>query len=319
MSRSIYWDWHAGEPLVTGYDFYLESTKEISKHKPKNLDVNIGLQTNATLITDELAKLFKKHHFRIGVSLDGPEAMHDHNRVYRNGKGSFNEAIQGISLLKKHKVPFHIICVLSFHSLAYPEELYQFFKGLKIDGVAFNIEEVEGIHASSSLQNNQTPDAFSSFFNTFFKLHVKNGQPFQIREWNRFVNYKVKHLVNGTTVPFDHLTIDVDGNFATFSPELATIENNPRYPSFILGNIKTHLIIDTLNNPNFKKINNDIQKGVQACKSTCSYFDICGGGMASNKLFENGTFNSTTTMACTLTVKRMSELARQLSLNAFSL
>jgi uncharacterized protein len=40
---------------------------------------------------------------------------------------------------------------------------------------------------------------------------------------------------------------------------------------------------------------------VAACSAACEYFSVCGGGAPVNKLFENGSFTSTTTSYCTLT------------------
>ncbi|MBI3199546.1 MAG: hypothetical protein HYZ40_18955 [Rhodospirillales bacterium] len=45
----------------------------------------------------------------------------------------------------------------------------------------------------------------------------------------------------------------------------------------------------------------DVQVGTEACRATCEYFSVCGGGAPVNKLFENGRFDSTTTSFCTLT------------------
>lgn len=315
MGDSLYWDWHAGEPLVPGLEFYKATTLSIKKYKPKNLAVNIGMQTNATLITDEIAVFFKKNNFRIGVSIDGPEPIHNHNRVFRNQKGSFNNCLRGINILQKHKVPFHVISVLSKNSLAFPEEMYAFYLQLGTTGVAFNIEEVEGIHGSSSVNEDETPRLFEYFFNVFFDKHLENGEPFQIREWNKFVSHRRLNQVNGTTVPFAHLTIDTNGNFSTFSPELITIENHKRHSNFIFGNIKEDLIIDCLNKHNFREIYNEIRKGVALCKKTCDYFGSCGGGMVSNKLFENGTFNSSTTMACRYMEQKLCDIASQLAIS----
>src|ERR1043165_5634329 len=55
LSEDLLWDWHAGEPLVCGIDFYKKSHALIQKYKPADCIVNIGMQTNATLITKEMA------------------------------------------------------------------------------------------------------------------------------------------------------------------------------------------------------------------------------------------------------------------------
>ncbi|MBU4198297.1 MAG: hypothetical protein KKE37_11980 [Verrucomicrobia bacterium] len=58
--------------------------------------VQNSLQTNGLLITDELAKHFARYHFLLGVSLDGPEPVHDRYRVNAAGAGSFSAVWRGI-------------------------------------------------------------------------------------------------------------------------------------------------------------------------------------------------------------------------------
>jgi uncharacterized protein len=45
----------------------------------------------------------------------------------------------------------------------------------------------------------------------------------------------------------------------------------------------------------------DIAAGVEACRKSCEYFSVCGGGAPINKLAENGGFSTTRTAFCTLT------------------
>lgn len=78
---------------------------------------------------------------------------------------------------------------------------------------------------------------------------------------------------------------------------------HPHYGDFLFGNVFTNTLTDIYTNPKFQQANADIQRGVQRCKETCSYFGVCGGGSPSNKLHENGTFDSTETMACRLQIK----------------
>ena len=311
LSEELLWDWHAGEPLVCGLDFYETSHALIQKYKPDDCVVNIGMQTNATLITKEIAAFFKKHNYRIGVSIDGPEDLHNYNRVTRNNKGSFKNVMRGINLLHEYDVPFHVICVLSKNSLLYPREIYRFFFELGITGLAFNVEEVEGIHRSSSVQGED--DLFLDFFNTVFHLHHANNEPFPIREWEKFSTTGEHPHINGTTIPFTHLTVDVNGNFSTFSPELITIEHIKHHDHFIFGNVRQGLITDALYTDRFRKVFSEIQQGVHECKNICHHFSTCGGGMVSNKLFENGTFNSSVTMSCTLMEQRLKELVMGLN------
>ena len=99
------------------------------------------------------------------------------------------------------------------------------------------------------------------------------------------------------TQPMRILTIDTSGNFSTFSPELIGMKDE-KYQDFNFGNIYKDSFTSIKNNEKFNIVFNEITKGIKKCYESCEYFNLCGGGAPSNKLYENGTFNSTETNKC---------------------
>lgn len=76
------------------------------------------------------------------------------------------------------------------------------------------------------------------------------------------------------------------------------------YGNFLFGNVfDMETLEEVLAHQQFMSVNAEIQEGVAKCRQSCDYFLLCGGGCPSNKVFENGTFNSTETMACRLRIK----------------
>ena len=71
--------WHGGEPLVMGLDFYRKAL-EFQQKYAGGKTVHNSLQTNGTLLTREWARFFKEHDFLLGVSIDGPQDIHDRFR-----------------------------------------------------------------------------------------------------------------------------------------------------------------------------------------------------------------------------------------------
>lgn len=115
--------WHGGEPLVMGAEFYKSAIEYINKNN-KGTKVEYKIQTNGSLIDEEVIDLFKTNNFSVGISLDGPEAVHNTNRIYKNGKGTYNEVARGINLLKKANVNFGILTILSKTSQGHEKEIY---------------------------------------------------------------------------------------------------------------------------------------------------------------------------------------------------
>ena len=300
--------WHAGEPLVMPIDFY-RSAFEISERYINNeRNINQNIQTNATLITQEHCDLFKKHNVSIGVSIDGPDFIHDRNRKTRSGKGTHKQAMEGVKMLLKNGINVRVIAVLTSFTLDFPDEMYNFFVENGLRHIGFNVDEVEGTNTVSSFEN-APEQKYRDFLYRFLTL-VSRDSILEVREFHSLEN-NIKGgrgvLGNSQVNPFDIISVDTDGNFTSFSPELLA-QKSEIYGDFILGNVVSERIIDCLNSPKFNRMFQDIISGVEKCRKECEYFSICGGGAPSNKYYENGSFDSTVTKYCRLTKQLLPEV-----------
>jgi uncharacterized protein len=303
--------WHAGEPLAVPIDFYVEVFKSIKQILPSSIEVRHSMQTNATLINQAWCDFIIKEHIAIGVSIDGPKDINDLNRKTRSGKSTYEQVLKGIGLLKENLIPFHVISVISKQSLKHGKDIFEFFAALGASRLCLNIEEVEGANHTSSLQlNEETAILFKEFYQTIYDLQDKLSNTLEVREItnakNKLVNIPLDYFESNNfgqqLRPFGIITIDTFGNFSTFSPELIG-QKSEEYNDFILGNVHDCSFRESTDNPAFKKLYTDIFKGVALCKQSCPYFSFCGGGAPSNKLFENGTFNSTETLYCNYNIQ----------------
>lgn len=120
--------WHGGEPTLRGIDFYSQVLNESKLITPPAKIVKHCIQTNGTTMSKEWAFLFKKHEVLVGVSVDGPEELHDSFRVKRNGNGTFRQAIEAHNLLKEYGVPTGIVVVVNACNVSFPEKIFQFMK-----------------------------------------------------------------------------------------------------------------------------------------------------------------------------------------------
>ncbi|MEM1252773.1 MAG: cyclophane-forming radical SAM/SPASM peptide maturase GrrM/OscB [Cyanobacteria bacterium P01_H01_bin.21] len=305
--------WHAGEPLTVPVKFYEQAFNQIGSLNGQLNDglveIRHGIQTNGTLINQNWCDLFKRYHVNVGVSLDGPDFLHDVHRVTRKGLGSHKSTMRGIKLLQDNNLNFHVIAVLTRDSLAFPEEIFQFFVENGIHHVGFNIDEEEGVNESSLLRNDKTIAQYKDFMTKLLKLTKENPKLLSVRELEQTRNIiagKVD-LSKGQHVPFTMLNVAYNGDVSTFSPELLSMKSET-YGDFILGNIITDDLTSIFKTSKFRQINQDIQSGVELCKSQCDYFSVCGGGAPSNKYYENGSFNSTETLYCKLTTKVLTDI-----------
>jgi len=88
---------HGGEPLLTGETWLAELVESLHAQVPTQ--VNIGVQTNGTLLRPSMLDMLKKLGIRVGVSLDGDAEATRRHRRYANGRNSFDDVAAGLGLL----------------------------------------------------------------------------------------------------------------------------------------------------------------------------------------------------------------------------
>ena len=120
--------WQGGEPMLRGLDFYKRSVQLAEKYRQPHQRVLHTMQTNGTLVDDEWAAFFKQHDYLVGLSVDGPRAMHDAYRIDKQGRGSFDDVIRGWHCLQKHAVDVNILCTVNAANQDHPLDVYHFFR-----------------------------------------------------------------------------------------------------------------------------------------------------------------------------------------------
>lgn len=122
-------EWHGGEPLLAGMDFFrsaLAFERKYSGGRP----VHNTLQTNGTLLDAEWAAFFHDNGFLIGLSLDGPEDIHDCFRMSPSGGGTFRGVMHGLEVLHRGRVEFNTLTTISKAGEGRGAEVYRFLKGV---------------------------------------------------------------------------------------------------------------------------------------------------------------------------------------------
>src|SRR6266516_3851532 len=102
-----------GEPTLAGLPFF-EKLVQFQQHYGRDgQSVSNALQTNGTLLDKNWCDLFRSYQWLIGLSLDGPEEVNDRYRFNKEGRGTWKRVMESVELLKKERVEFNILCVLS--------------------------------------------------------------------------------------------------------------------------------------------------------------------------------------------------------------
>lgn len=120
--------WQGGEPTLMGVGFFRKAVDLLEKHRKPGMRFINTLQTNGTLIDDEWCRFFKDNDFLIGISIDGPQALHDVYRVDKAGRPTFDRVMNGLRLLQKHGVDYNVLTAVNRANGDHPIEVYRFLR-----------------------------------------------------------------------------------------------------------------------------------------------------------------------------------------------
>ena len=120
--------WQGGEPTLMGIEFFRRASALARKYLPRGASLEHTIQTNGVLLDDEWCEFLRDHSFLVGLSMDGPQPMHDAYRVDKAGAPTFPEVLRGARLMQKHNVEFNVLCTVHDANVNHPVDVYRFFR-----------------------------------------------------------------------------------------------------------------------------------------------------------------------------------------------
>jgi uncharacterized protein len=169
-----------GEPMLAGLGFFRKLVEFQKEYGRGAQTASNAIQTNGILIDDEWCSLFRECNWLVGISLDGPEAAHDRYRRNRQGQGTWTKVMKGLECLKRNKVEFNVLCVLSQANVERPGETYRFFRSLGAEYIQY-IPLAEFDECGGPLPFTITPEQYGRFLCQTFDLWWPDRRRVQIR------------------------------------------------------------------------------------------------------------------------------------------
>lgn len=279
--------WQGGEPTMMGLPFFQRAVELCAKYG-KGRKIEHALQTNGILIDEEWAKFFARHHFLIGVSIDGPAHLHNQYRVNRAGKGTHDKVMAAIALLKANRVEFNTLTVVGKHNAGQAREVYEFLLAAGSRYIQF-IPLVERISSneSSVLQLVMPGESaaklapwtvpswqFGEFLNQIFDVWIRRdvgsvyvqmfdvalaawtGQPPVLCVHSETCGHAFALESNGDLYNCDHYV----------------------YPEHMLGNIHQHSIRELNNSARAMAFGQEKKEKLTAECRHCDFLFACHGG-----------------------------------------
>lgn len=126
-----------GEPTLAGLPFFEKLVEFQQKFGRPGQTVSNSIQTNGILLDDAWCAFLKQYNFLTGISLDGPEEVHDRYRFNRAGHPTWRKVTDAVARMHKHGAEFNILCVVSQANVGMPRELYRFFLSIGAEHLQF--------------------------------------------------------------------------------------------------------------------------------------------------------------------------------------
>ena len=121
--------WHGGEPLMAGLPFYRKAM-ELQRKYCGDKEIENTLQTNGILLNEEWCEFFRENNFLIGISLDGPQDIHDAFRRDCGGAPTFDKVVAAVQLMARMGVEYNILTTVNSRSEGRGAEVYKFLRQL---------------------------------------------------------------------------------------------------------------------------------------------------------------------------------------------
>lgn len=266
----LYISFQGGEPLLRGKRFF----KKVGELLTDHADAHLVIQTNGTLIDDEWCDIFKRYGYLIGLSLDGTEGG-NRCRVRADGSPAYPDIMRGVTLLKKHGVPFNILTVLSRAVVLNIDEIYAFYKaqGFKFLQFIPCLKPLGGQpYDKESYPSEKEYAVFLKKLFSHYLADIKAGEYVSIRQFDNFVRLARGEVAEqcGMNGYCSHqFVIEADGT--VYPCDFYCFDE------YAMGNVADSDFESLSHHPIAVKFIRESLKVDAKCKK-CAYYRLCAGG-----------------------------------------
>lgn len=280
--EQVTFSWQGGEPLLMGLPFF-EKAVELQQKYGHGKVVGNGMQTNGLLLDKSWANFLNKYKFLVGLSLDGPEHIHNCYRLELNGSGSWSKVIDRAKLLMDAGVAVNALSVVTDYSVQFPEEVYTFHKELGLNYMQFiPCVETDPEDSTHAAPFSVSSEEFGNFLCKLFDLwqsDFENGRSTTSIRFFDSIFYSYVGLAPPECALLeecgDYVVVEHNGN--VYSCDFFV------EAEWKLGNIMEENLIDMLNSNRQAAFGQMKSKLPESCKD-CTWLMHCRGGCTKDRI-----------------------------------
>lgn len=264
--------WQGGEPTLAGVEFFRQVVALQQRYGVTGQVVGNGLQTNGSLLDEAWCRLFRDYKFLIGLSIDGPQEVHDPLRPGGSGKGTWEKAMDAARLMDSHEVPYNILCVINSENVKLGKNLVQWFVAQGFRYLQFIPCQEKG------MPYNVSAEAYGDFLCETFDYWVREGAGrLSIRDFDALLAARIEPVPSLCTYQriCNHYIV-VEHNGDVYPCDFFV------YDEWKLGNIMDAPIASFMQTARYKEFAYRKDK-VKTCRG-CTWRASCHGGCPKDRL-----------------------------------
>jgi uncharacterized protein len=280
--QEVSFAWQGGEPTLMGLAFF-EKAVELQQKYGRRQSVGNGFQTNGIVIDKNWIHFFKEYKFLIGLSLDGPEHIHNRYRHLSGGEGSWSQVVDCAKFMLDEGVAVNAITVVTDYSAQFPEEMYSFHKELGLSYMQFiPCVETDPKNPNKAAPFSVSSEKYGEFLCRMFDLwqsdFEKNTPATFIRFFDSvFYSYVGLEPPECTLLKACGVYVVIEHNGDVYSCDFFV------EPDWKLGNIMQDKLIYMLNSDRQREFGQLKTSLPESCKK-CAWLKYCRGGCMKDRI-----------------------------------
>lgn len=279
---------HGGEPLLAGAQALADFALLLRSTCP--VPVDVSLQTNGLLLTDEALQILAATDIGVSLSLDGPKIANDRHRLTRKGRSSFEQTQQALIRLQNYPSVFAgVIAVVDTATSA--SELFSYFDQFKIPRLDFLLPDAHWLRPPPG--RNQDPGLYEQWLVNAFDVWFDEYPHIPLRTFEALLDV-CAGLPSGTDAfgfgDVSLLSIETDGTYHDLDVLKVTQDGATR----LIGSVLDTPIAEVAQSQAIEQHRRYLRKeGLSEACQSCGIVDICGGGSLPHRFGQDGFVNPT--------------------------
>lgn len=272
----VLFTWHGGEPLLRPISFYQKALR-VQQRYGHGRTIDNCLQTNGTLITKEWCQFFHDNNFLIGISIDGPQDLHDAYRQSPRQQSSWQQVMHAIELLNLYDVMWNAMATVNHLTAQEPQRFYRFFREIGCQFLQFTpvVERYQGKVADYSVTSSQWGTFLCGVYDEWVQQDI--GEIYVQLFDATLANWVGEAPGLCSMSPVCGRCAAMESNGDVYSCDHFV------YPEYLLGNIRTSTLTSMLYGERQQQFGRNKQEQLSRQCRECPYLFACHGECPRNR------------------------------------